>query len=79
MTERSAAALIVAGSIPARNKYLYGLQIVVSDLVVSVCDFSMFVNALRIQEVLLVWSKVFFFNLTMCIYTPSSAHNYLLY
>ena len=35
----SAAALRAAGSIPARNKYLYGLQIVVRDLAVCVCEF----------------------------------------
>ena len=43
--ERTTAALCDAGSIPARCKYLYGLQVVVSGLPVCVCGFSMFVNA----------------------------------
>ena len=30
---------VVAGSIPARNKYLFGLQVVVLGLAVCVCDF----------------------------------------
>ena len=33
-------ALRVVGSIPARNKYWYGLQIVVSGLAVCVSDFK---------------------------------------
>ena len=37
MVERSAAALCVGSSIPARNKYLYGLQIVVY---VSLCFYK---------------------------------------
>ena len=40
----------VARSIPARNKHLYVLQIVVPGLTVCVCEFSMFANALTIQE-----------------------------
>ena len=36
--------LHVAGSIPARNKYLYGLQEVVTGLTVRVCGFSMILN-----------------------------------
>ena len=39
MAERSTAALLVAGSIPARKKYLYGLQVDVPGLAVSVYDF----------------------------------------
>ena len=35
---------LVAGSIPAQNKYLYGLQIVVPGLGICACDY-MFVNA----------------------------------
>ena len=40
MAERLTAALCVAGSIPARNKYLYGLQVVVPGLAVCVCEFE---------------------------------------
>ena len=40
--ERTTAVLRVAGSIPARNKYSYDLQIVVSGLAVCVCDFICF-------------------------------------
>ena len=52
MVERSTAELRVAGSIPARNKYLSGQA-------VCVCGFSTFINASTIQEVLLVWDNVF--------------------
>ena len=36
LTTRLAAVLRVVGSIPAWNKYLYGLQIIVADLAVFV-------------------------------------------
>ena len=39
VAERSTDALRVVGSIFARNKYLYGLQVVVPSLAVCVCDF----------------------------------------
>ena len=42
----------VAGSIPARNKYLNTVQVVVPGLAVCICDFSMFVNAPTIQELI---------------------------
>ena len=51
VVEQPTAALRVAGSIPARNKYLYGLQVVVSRLPVCVCDFSIFVNTGTIPSV----------------------------
>ena len=54
VVERSADALIIAGSIPALNKYLYGLQIVVPGVPVCVCDFSLFVNAPMILEIYIV-------------------------
>ena len=59
VVERSTAALRVAGSIPTRSKYLYGLQIVVPDLAVCVCVFSMSINAPTIQELFVVF---FFFK-----------------
>ena len=39
VTDRSSTALLVAGPIPARNIYLYGLQVVVAGLAVCVCEF----------------------------------------
>ena len=57
VVERPSAALGVAGSIPTRNKYLYGLQVVVPGLPVCVWNSSMFVNAPTIQE-FLVWSEI---------------------
>ena len=59
LVERPTAALRYAGSIPARNKYLYGLQVVVPGL--AVCDFPMFVNASTVHELFLVQGSVFFF------------------
>ena len=35
------AALCVAGTFPACNKYLYGLQVVVPGLAVCVCEFKL--------------------------------------
>ena len=54
VVERPTAELRVAGSIPGRNKYLYGLQVVAPGLAVCVCVFSIFVNAPTIQELFLV-------------------------
>ena len=53
VAERSTAALRVAGSNPARNKYLYGLQVLFH--AICVCDFFMFVNAPTIQDVFQRW------------------------
>ena len=50
VVKRPTVALCVAGSIPARDKYLYGLQVVVPGLVVCACDFFMFVTAPTVQE-----------------------------
>ena len=58
VAKRWTAVLLVAGSIPARNKYLYGLQVVVPGMAVCVCDVSMFVNAPTIQGLFLVWVYV---------------------
>ena len=52
------AALRATGSIPARNKYLYGLHVVVLGLTDCVCDFFMFVNAPKIQELLILSGNV---------------------
>ena len=38
LVERPTVALRVAGSISARNKYLYGLQVVVPGLALCVCE-----------------------------------------
>ena len=50
-----AAAFCVAGSIPAGNKYVYGLQVVLG-LAVCVFVFSIFVNAPTMQDKILVCS-----------------------
>ena len=42
VVEPPTVAQRVAGSIPAWNKYVYGLQVVVLDLMVCVCVFSVF-------------------------------------
>ena len=39
MVERPTSTLRVAGSILSRNKYKYGLQLVVPGLAVCVCDY----------------------------------------
>ena len=51
--------LHVVGSIPTRNLYLYGLQVVVPGQAVCVCDFSMIVNAPTIQDLFLEWGDTF--------------------
>ena len=51
---RPSAALRVASSIPAWNKYLYDLHVLVPGVVVCICDFFMFVNAPTTQELILV-------------------------
>ena len=50
MAEGFTAALRVEGSIPARDKYLYTLQVVVPGLAAYVCAFSMFVKAPMVLE-----------------------------
>ena len=40
VVECSSVALRVAGSIPARNKYLFDLNLVVAGLAVCVCEFK---------------------------------------
>ena len=42
MAKRSAAVLRVTISIPAWNKYVYNLHLVVPDLAVCLCDFKCF-------------------------------------
>ena len=44
MFTNTTAALLVVGSIPTENKYLYGLLVVVTSLTVCVNNFSMFLN-----------------------------------
>ena len=57
--KRSSSTLRGAGSIPALNKYLYGLQVVVPFLGICVCDFSMFVDAPTTQELFLEWEATY--------------------
>ena len=64
IVERSTAVSHVVGLYPARNKYLYDLQIVDAGLTVCVCGFSMFVSAPTIQEIFLVCAKFFFLKIT---------------
>ena len=59
IVERLIAALRIAGSIPTRKKYLYGLQVVVLDQAVCVCNFSMVINAPTIQELSLVRNTIY--------------------
>ena len=42
VVERCTAALSVSSWIPARNKYLYDLQIVVPSRAVCICEFKCF-------------------------------------
>ena len=56
VVERTSAALRVVGSIPVRNKYFYGLHLVV--VAVCVCDVSMFVNELMIQHKFVAWERL---------------------
>ena len=59
VVEQSTAALRVAGSIPARNKHLYALQIVVPGLAVCVrVCVGIYVNAPTILELHQVLSDV---------------------
>ena len=44
VAERPTAVLRVAGFSPARNKFLYGLHVVVPGLAVCVCDFFVFIK-----------------------------------
>ena len=53
MVERVTAALRVLGLIFARSKYLYSLQVLVAGLAFCICDFSMYVNAPKKQELFL--------------------------
>ena len=52
VVERSTTALRVTGSIPTRNKNLYGSQVIVPGLGVVYLTF-LFVNAPTIQELFL--------------------------
>ena len=49
MAEPLTTALCVPGLNPARNKYLYGLQVVVPGQAVCVCDFSVYKRTHDIQ------------------------------
>ena len=53
------AALRVAGSMPVRNKYSYGLEVIVPSL--AVCVSNMFVNASTKQVLFREWGNVLFF------------------
>ena len=46
--------------IPARNKQLYDLHLVIPGLAAYVCVFSMFVNVPTLQELFLVCERFFF-------------------
>ena len=52
MVERLTVALCVAGSIPARNKYLYGLNVVVPGLAVCECDFCYVFESIHNMEII---------------------------
>lgn len=64
MDERLTAALHVVGLIPIRNKYWYGLRIVVLGLAVCVCEIIMYINEPTIQEksILPIVGKRYFFK-----------------
>ena len=59
MAERLFDALRAAGSIPARNNYIYDLHLVVPGLAVCICEFKCFINVSTIQEKFLQWGSIF--------------------